>query len=179
MKAVTSWVLGGLLGAGIGLGLAQAMPGLLPAQSPVTGSVALMRQMAPDFDLPTPRQGKPITLSEYRGKVVLLNFFETTCPHCQGEIPELVKLHQALRSKGVEVIGVSLDGVEARELAALAKAKHVTYPLAMGNEEVATRYGGIDGVPMSFLIDREGRIVEVFSGAAGYEALVKAVRAHL
>ncbi|MNT28091.1 thiol-disulfide oxidoreductase [compost metagenome] len=88
----------------------------------------------------------------------------------------MVKLHQALRDKGVEVIGVALDPVGGKELAGLAKELSISYPLALGDARIARDYGGIPGVPTSFVIDRQGRISEVFPEAVGYETLSKAVQ---
>ena len=175
-KILASILLGGLVGVGLGLVVPTVSP---PAEreTALPDSEALRNRPAPDFTLPGMTQD--IRLADYQGKVVLLNFFETGCPHCHHEIPELVKLHQAMRDQGVEVIGVALDPIGAKELSGLAKELAVTYPLAFGDEGIAKQYGGIPGVPTSFVIDRNGRIAEVFPGMVGYPELEKAIRKHL
>lgn len=174
MKALGNLMLGGLVGFGLGIATGTFAP-QGTHQAPPAKNAALPQQPAPDFSLPG-MQKEPVTLAAYKGKVVLLNFFETGCPHCHEEIPALVKLYGALHDQGVEVIGVALDPVGAKELSGLAKELSVSYPLARGNEEIANLYGGIQGVPTSFVIDRKGRIVQVFPGAVGYTTLEKAIR---
>ena len=175
MKALGTWLLGGVMGFGLGIATGQlAWQG--ETHAPPASSTALQDRQAPDFTLPGTRSAEAIRLAAYQGKVVVLNFFETGCPHCHEEIPALVKLHASLRDQGVEVIGVALDPVGAKELTGLAKELSVTYPLARGNEEIANLYGGIQGVPTSFVIDRKGRIVQIFPGVVGYTTLEKAIR---
>jgi peroxiredoxin len=168
-------VLGGLVGVGLGLATPHLVPSAERPEAP-SNLEALRNRRAPDFTLPGVQPPDAVTLAAYQGKVVLLNFFETGCPHCHEEIPALVKLHRDLRAEGVEVIGVALDPVGTKELGRLAKELGVSYPLALGNEGVAARYGGIEGVPTSFLIDRKGRIVDIFPGAVGYTTLETAIR---
>jgi peroxiredoxin len=175
VKALGTLLLGGVMGFGLGIATVKLAPQTPPEAAPAS-STALQNRQAPDFTLPGVRASEAIQLAAYHGKVVVLNFFETGCPHCHEEIPALVKLHRALGEQGVEVIGVALDPVGVKELSGLAKELAVSYPLARGNEEIANLYGGIQGVPTSFVIDRKGRIVEVFPGAVGYTTLEKAIR---
>lgn len=175
MKALGTMLLAGLVGIGLGLATSQLVPSA-DRHAPPSSLEALINRQAPDFTLPGAQTPETVALAAYQGQVVLLNFFETGCPHCHEEIPALVKLHRNLQADGVAVIGVALDPVGSKEITRLAKELSVSYPLAIGNEGVAERYGGIVGVPTSFLIDRKGRIVEVFPGAVGYETLEKAVR---
>jgi cytochrome c biogenesis protein CcmG/thiol:disulfide interchange protein DsbE len=175
LKALGTLLLGGVMGFGLGIATGQLAPPA-PQEAAPASSTALQNRQAPDFTLPGAKASEAIQLAAYQGKVVLLNFFETGCPHCHEEIPALVKLRASLHDQGVEVIGVALDPVSAKELSGLAKELSVSYPLARGNEEIANLYGGIQGVPTSFVIDRKGRIVQVFPGAVGYTALEQAIR---
>lgn len=175
MKALGTLLLGGVVGFGLGIAAGPLAP-QVDSHAPPASSTDLQTRQAPDFTLPGTQPSEAVHLAAYQGKVVVLNFFETGCPHCHEEIPALVKLYGSLRDQGVEVIGVALDPVGAKELSGLAKELAVSYPLARGNEEIASLYGGIQGVPTSFVIDRKGRIREVFPGVAGYTTLEKAIR---
>ncbi|GEM_PF-5886630 len=174
MKSLGILMLGGVVGIGLGMAYGHFGPQVERATAP-KGIASLEHRTAPDFSLPDSRRQNAVRLADYKGKVVLLNFFETSCPHCLEELPELVKIHHDMRAKGVEVIGVALDPEGAKELGGLAKSLGIAYPLAVGNEDVAALYGGIEGVPTSFLIDRQGRIVKIFSGVVGYSDLAKAI----
>lgn len=134
---------------------------------------------APSFSLPAGLGGERIRLSSYRGKVVLVNFYEATCQHCRREIPELGALYRTLGPEGFEIIGISLHPSDRPTVARIAAAYRIPYRLALGNEEVVRRFGGLEGTPTSFLIDRQGRIVRVFRGSVERETLVRAVRALL
>jgi peroxiredoxin len=115
------------------------------------------RKLAPDFTL-TDANGKRVSLSDFRGKVVLLNFWATWCGPCAIEIPWFVQFEQQFRSKGLEIIGVSLDDDGWKAIKPFAEQHHINYPILLGNDSVAQLYGGLDALPTTFMIDREGRI---------------------
>jgi len=115
------------------------------------------RKPAPDFTL-TDANGKRVSLSDFRGKVVLLNFWATWCGPCAIEIPWFVQFEQQFRSKGLEIIGVSLDDDGWKAIKPFAEQHHINYPILLGNDSVAQLYGGLDALPTTFMIDREGRI---------------------
>jgi peroxiredoxin len=128
--------------------------------SPARGS----QRQAPDFTL-NDLQGRKVSMNDFRGKVILLEFFQSGCPACRLEAPLLEHLYSEYQKKGVVVVGISHDqgGVEA--VKKFASEFGITYPLLMGDLEVAVRYVGITPlnpsftIPRYFLIDRKGTIV--------------------
>ncbi len=124
---------------------------------------------APSFSL-TDIEGRRLDLASYRGKVVLLDFWATWCAPCREVIPRFVAWQKEYGPRGLQVIGISLDDspVPVRRF---AKELHLNYPVAVGNAALAERYGGILGLPVAFVIDREGRIVSRHSGGANPDAI--------
>ena len=119
---------------------------------------------------------KKVSLSEFRGKVVLLNFFATWCPPCRLEIPELVKIYQQNKNRGLVVLGVSLDkDAVPFMLKTFVKEMKITYPVLMGTEEVADSYL-ITGVPVTVVITKEGTVHKRFEGLASPDQLDKALK---
>lgn len=99
-----------------------------------------------------------MTLSDYRGKVVLLNFWATWCGPCQMEIPWFIQFQQQYKNKGFEVVGVSMDDDGWNAVKPYIAEKKVNYRIVLGNDSVAQVYGGIDSLPTTFVIDRDGKI---------------------
>ncbi|HEX3353439.1 MAG TPA: redoxin domain-containing protein [Terriglobales bacterium] len=111
---------------------------------------------APDFSLPD-MTGKQLKLSGYRGKVVLLDFWATWCDPCREEVPQFAELQNRLGERGFEVIGVSMDDSPEPVQDFYRKFK-INYPVVMGNAKVGELYGGVLGLPIAFVIGRDGRI---------------------
>jgi len=120
-------------------------------------------QMAPDFQV-TLFNGETFELSAYRGQVVLVDFWATWCPPCIAEVPHFNELYADYRSKGFEMIGLSVDQGGARVVEPFLISRGVTYPVAMADDALVAAYGGIRGLPTAFLIDQKGRIAEKFLG---------------
>ncbi|MGA7109841.1 MAG: TlpA disulfide reductase family protein [Terracidiphilus sp.] len=114
-------------------------------------------------------EGHPIRLREYRGKVVLLNFWATWCAPCQLELRRFAGWQRENRSD-LQVIAVSMDDSEA-PVRAMTRTLNLNFPIAMGDAKLGSRYGGVLGLPLSFLIDRSGVIVARFQGETDQEAL--------
>ena len=119
---------------------------------------------APDFT-GTDINGKTVKLSDYKGKVVLLDFWATWCPPCRKEIPGFVDLYSTYKSRGLVVIGVSMDDATAEVIATVSRLK-LNYPVLMGDEYLGAAYGGVLGLPVTFLIDRDGKIRARYQGAS-------------
>ena len=114
------------------------------------------RKMAPDFTL-TDANGNSVKLSDYRGKVVLLNFWATWCGPCALEIPWFVEFEQQYKSKGLEVIGISMDEDGWKVVKPYIQERKVNYRVLLGNDTVSQLYGGVESLPTTFIIDRDGK----------------------
>jgi len=121
------------------------------------------RKPAPDFTLKD-AEGKPVKLSDYRGKVVLLNFWATWCGPCKIEIPWFMDFEQQYKDKNFAVVGVSLDEDGWDAVKPYLESRKVNYRVVVGTEQVAQLYGDVDSLPTTFMIDREGRIAAIHVG---------------
>jgi cytochrome c biogenesis protein CcmG/thiol:disulfide interchange protein DsbE len=114
---------------------------------------------APEFVLKD-LNGNTVKLSDYRGKAVLLNFWATWCPPCKAEMPWFVDMQKRYAAQGLQIVGVSMDDDGPEDVAKFAKEIGVNYPIVMGKEEVAQKYGSVEFLPTSFFIDRNGNIID-------------------
>jgi len=121
------------------------------------------RKPAPDFALKD-ADGKVVRLSDYRGQVVLLDFWATWCGPCKFEIPWFMEMQRKQKDRGFTVLGVSMDDDGWEVVKPFISRIGVNYRVLMGNDQTAQLYGGIDALPTTFLIDREGRIASVHVG---------------
>jgi peroxiredoxin len=144
---------------------------------PVSTKSFSAQRIAPDFTLPQ-LSGEPLTLSNYRGKVVLLDFWATWCEPCRVETPFLVALQNKYRDQGLQIIGVSMDDT-ADPVPGFYQQFKMNYPVVMGNAKIGEEYGGVLGLPIAFLIDREGRIQKKHIGATDASVFEKEVTALL
>jgi peroxiredoxin len=121
------------------------------------------RKKAPDFTLKD-SNGTAVKLSDYRGKVVLLNFWATWCGPCKIEIPWFMDFEQRFKDNGFSVLGVSMDDDGWEAVKPYLENRKVNYRIVMGDETVGNLYGGIESLPTTFLIDREGRVAQTHIG---------------
>lgn len=122
----------------------------------ITAKTGAETGLAPDFTLKA-LDGTQIRLADYRGKVILLDFWATWCAPCQEEIPHFIEWQTKYRQSGLQVIGVSMDdGTES--VRKFSREFKINYPIALGTQEMASRYGGIFGLPVNIVIGRDGKI---------------------
>jgi peroxiredoxin len=116
---------------------------------------------APAFNL-VDVNGKTVSLADFKGKVVILDFWATWCPPCKREIPDFIQLQSEYGDKGLQIVGIALD--QPAKVTAFAKSNGMNYPVLMGTNEVAANYGGVEAIPTTFIIDKAGKIVTKFEG---------------
>lgn len=108
--------------------------------------------------------GRTVRLSDYKGKVVLINFWATWCPPCRAEMPALVKWQREYRSRGLQVIGITYPPTEASEVRQFIRSIRVNYPIVLGSKETKALFDGGDTLPYTVVIDREGRVRDRIEG---------------
>lgn len=121
---------------------------------------------APDFTLQS-LDGKNMSLSDLRGKAVLLNFWATWCSPCKIEMPWFIELQKQYGSQGLQIVGVAMDDSSKEDIAKFASDMGVNYPVLLGKEAVGEAYGGVPALPESFFIGRDGKIVDKIIGLKG------------
>ncbi|MDL1956337.1 MAG: TlpA family protein disulfide reductase [Candidatus Desulfofervidus auxilii] len=119
-------------------------------------------EYAPDFTLPD-LKGDKISLSDFRGKIVILEFFTTWCKSCRLIVPDLNQLYNRYRDKNVIFLGISLDENVDR-IYDFAKKLNIAYPILIGNEDIVLKYGGISVLPHLVIVDPKGRIYKTHQG---------------
>ncbi len=124
------------------------------------------RKPAPDFTLQD-ANGSAAKLSDYRGKAVLLNFWATWCGPCGIEIPWFTEFEQQFKSKGLEIVGVSMDEDGWKAVKPYITEHKINYRVLLGNDSISQLYGGVDSLPTTFVIGRDGKVAYVHVGLAG------------
>ncbi|MFZ1931014.1 MAG: TlpA disulfide reductase family protein [Candidatus Sulfotelmatobacter sp.] len=130
---------------------------------------------APDFTLQS-LDGKTMRLSDFRGKAVLLNFWATWCGPCKIEMPWFVELQNQYASQGFQIVGVAMDDASKEDISKFAKDMGVNYPILIGKESVGDEYGGVPALPETFLIGRDGKIVDKILGLRGKAEIEDAIK---
>ena len=144
------------------------------ARIPAAISPANLRKAAPGFTL-SDSTGAPVRLSDYKGKVVLLNFWATWCHGCKLEIPWFVEFESRFKDSGLAVIGVSMDADGWKSVKPYLKEKKLNYPVVIGSEGLANQYG-LTSMPMTALIDRQGKIAALHTGVVDKAACEGEIR---
>ena len=140
----------------------------------------LQGQMAPSFTLKD-TSGHKVSLSDFKGKAVIVDFWATWCAPCKIEIPWLEQFHNKYASQGLEILGISEDDLDPEDKAKLLQEKQgiankaaqlkINYPVLIDDASVSTPYGGIDGLPTTFFIDRSGKVVASTVGLASRDII--------
>jgi peroxiredoxin len=130
---------------------------------------------APDFTLKAVQDGKEYSLSQFKGKVVLINFFTFFCGPCREEMPHLSQMDQELKGQGFQTLGIGLSSTPD-QLKQIVSQLKLAYPVLEGTDAVSKAYGGVELVPLTFIIDKQGNIAHKVLGArskADFEKMVK------
>lgn len=129
---------------------------------------------APDFMLQD-TEGKNVSLADYKGKIVLLDFWATWCAPCRKGIPDLVALQTEYKDDLV-VIGISLDQQTKKDVVPFMKEFNINYPVVYGDGNIVANYGNIRSIPTSFVIDKEGNIVDMHVGLVSKSVYEKEIK---
>jgi cytochrome c biogenesis protein CcmG, thiol:disulfide interchange protein DsbE len=145
------------------------------------GGIACAQSRPPDLtNKPAPAfvrvdlAGRRVGLEQYRGKVVLLNFWATWCGPCQAELPRFAEWQKRYGAQGFQVLAVSMDDSEA-PVRRTVRRLHLDFPVVMGDAKLGEEYGGVLGLPITFLIDRDGWVVKRIKGASDLKELEESV----
>ena len=150
-----------------------------PGESISGSNKAIKGQPAPDFQL-RDLDGNTVRLAGLRGKAVLLNFWATWCPPCKIEMPWFVDLQRQYGPQGLQIVGVAMDEGNAHDaVAKFAKEMGLNYAVLLGNDKVADQYGGVDSLPTTYYIGRDGRIVSRVFGLVSHGEIEDNIRAAL
>lgn len=135
----------------------------------------IIYKQAPEFTL-LDIDGNKVSLSDFKGKVVILDFWATWCPPCIAEIPHFIELYDEYKNRGLEVIGISVDWNGQRVVPSFAEERGMNYILLLGDDEVTDLYGGIISIPTTFILDREGGIRKRYMGYRDKEVFERDIK---
>ena len=141
----------------------------------VAGNAQMKNGTAPDFTLQS-LDGKTVRLSDFRGKPVVLNFWATWCGPCKIEMPWFVDLQKEYGPAGLQFLGVAMDDASTKDIAEFAESMKVNYPILIGKESVGDDYGGVQFLPETFYIDRNGKVVDKAFGLKGRGEIEDAIK---
>ena len=133
------------------------------------------RKRAPEFEL-TDSSGKPVRLADFKGKVLLLDFWATWCGPCKTEIPWFVEFAEKYKDQGLAVVGISMDEDGWSVVKPFMEKMEINYPVVLGSKRTAYLYGDIDGLPVTFLIDHEQKVAVVHAGLFKKKELERAIQ---
>jgi thiol-disulfide isomerase/thioredoxin len=143
--------------------LTPVAPGDKGGQAESDAAPQLLGKAAPGFTLVT-LEGKKVSLADYKGRPVLVNFWATWCAPCKVEMPWFAEFRTKYAGQGFEILGIAEDDAGKDEIAKSAKKLGANYPILLTDGKVAPLYGGVDVLPMSFYVDAKGVVVEQTSG---------------
>ena len=147
------------------------VPGSPPGTATTAAPAPAIRGVAaPEFELPN-LDGTPLRKSDLQGKVLLVNFWATWCAPCEIEIPWFIDFQKKYQDDGLEVIGISLDEEGPEKVKKYVAEHKVNYKIVMGDEKTAEAFGGVIGLPTSFVVDREGKFYSMHRGLVGKDVV--------
>ena len=141
----------------------------------LTSGAGAAGKAAADFTLPDILQGKSYSLSQYKGKVVMVNFFTFFCMPCREEMPDLNKIYKEYQGKGLQLIGIGLSS-DPVQLRFLVKQIGLDYPVLAGTDKVGKDYDNVELVPTTFIIDKQGNIAHKILGTRKKEEFIKLIQ---
>jgi len=144
----------------------------------LASQIPLAADVAPAWELKD-LNGNSVKLSDFKGKVIVLDFWATWCPPCREEIPNFIALQEKYRKQGLVVIGVSLDEGGPAVVTSFVKAHKVNYPIVLGDVDVAEQYDSTGGIPITVVIDRKGNIVSKHLGLTAPEVFESEIKSAL
>lgn len=128
-----------------------------------------------DFDLPD-LNGKIVSLEDFKGKVLVINFWATWCPPCEEDMPKLNQLQKRYKNEGLVVIGIALDKDSLNLVEPFVREKRIGYPILRGNEEVLGTVEDFSGVPTTLIVDPKGDIKKKYDGSFDKDDLEKSLK---
>lgn len=126
-------------------------------------SVLGQKVKAPQFEL-RDVNGRLVRLSNYHGKVVVINFWATWCPPCRAEMPELVRLQREYAKRGLQIIGITYPPEKKDRVRRFARSLKVNYPIILGTRQIKARFSSDETLPLTIVIDRDGNVTDIISG---------------
>lgn len=167
MKIEASILAGCFIAAAAAL-IVSAASRLMPALASESALGVAAREPSPAWEL-NDLDSKVLKSSDFTGKVVILDFWATWCRPCRMEIPGFIELQKQYADKGLVIVGVSLDQSGVSAVKPFMEKMGINYPIVLGDETVTRAFGGIEGIPTTFIIDRTGNIVHKHVGYAHKE----------
>ena len=147
---------------------------VLPVAATADLTPANSRKLSSDFNL-TDSKGASIKLSDYKGKVVLLDFWATWCGGCKVEIPWYIEFQNTYKDKGLSVVGVSMDDDGWKSVKPFLAENRINYPIVIGSSDLGTQFG-LSALPLTLLIDRNGKIADSHAGMVDKDAFEREIQ---
>ena len=144
----------------------KELPGIIFAAVLITCSSGIVwgqQIKASEFEL-RDVNGRTVRLSDYQGKVILINFWATWCPPCRAEMPDLVRLQREHRQKGLQIIGITYPPERKDRVRRFARSLKVNYPIILGTRQLKARFSSDETLPLTIVIDRDGKVSNILVG---------------